>query len=819
MRSINTVENLLQDVRYAMRTFYKSWSFTVTAILALALGSGISISIYTLLDSVMFRPLPVSEPESVKKVYQKFSGRSSREVYGSRYMFSYPEYSHYRDHSQAFSDLIAYAETTFQIGGPEGISTTGLLVSDNYFSLLRARMILGRTFNPEEGRTPGTHPVAILSHRLWEQRYGSDRNVVGEPISVNGVALTVIGIAAADVVGLELTVPDLWVPAMMEPQVEGGQVEGGLNNLAKRNCSWLTMAGRLKDGVSMKDAQAELSVLASQLDNDFPGRKTEIIVSNGAYLASPEEVQVGTYAMIPVTIAVVFILLIACANVSNLFLARVTARRKEMAIRLALGATRGRLIRQLLTESILIGIIGGALGLLLTYWSLKSLVAMVPALPTTLNVTPSLSVFGYAIIISLVSGIYSGLPPAITATRLDVVTFLKDSPSVLSWKGRPSRLRNILLVAQVTICLVFLISTALLVRGLLHAQSVDLGFRPDSLYVATFDLRQQGYNNEKASVFFRGLLERLQATPEGKSASLAAVPPIVTRSSTVISTGVQDDSSSYKPVVYLNVVSPNYFETMGIAVQRGTGFYERDNRNGGAVAIVSESMAQRFWPEVDAIGKYFTTSEGRFEVVGVAKDVRNVQLSDATIPFFYSLVRPDNQLEMRLMLRADGNAALLSAALRSAVKAMDPNVTVSIQTMEEGLNRVLQPSKISILLSTALGLLALVLATIGVYGVTAYTTSLRTREIGIRMALGAKRSNILFLLIRQGVKPIVAGIILGIGLAAATSNLLLKLLFGLNALDPLAFLAACLFLAFVALVAIYLAASRAARVDPALSLR
>jgi predicted permease len=799
--------NVFRDIRFTLRMLYKSRSFAVGAILALGLGTGVGISIYTLVYSVAFRPFPVKEPENVKKIYQKLEG-IPREVSGSPFMFSYSEYTHYRDNTDSFSDLIGYAESTFRIGEAEGITVPGLLVTANYFPALGVNTIIGRSFKSEEGQTPGTHPVAIISHRLWKERFNSAPDIIGRQIDVNRVSLTVIGVAGPEVVGTEITVPDVWVPLMMEPQVTGK------NNLPKQNCSWLTLIGRLKPGVSLARAQAEMSIRASQLDTDYPEGKTTIIVSRGAYMGTPEELQVITKVMSVITVSLVFILLIVCTNVSNLFLAKTAAQQKEIAIRLAVGATRGRLIQQLLTESIVLGIIGGAFGLILARLLLGFLKGMIPAFPTQLDITPDYSIFVFALLISLISGISCGLAPAISATRLDLNSTLKQESSVSGMRKGSSKLRSILLIAQLGACLVLLISTALLVRGLRRAKGIELGFDVKNLYLVSLDLRQQSYSNEKAAIFYRELLERLEASPEVNSVSLASTAPLLARNQTAISLERNGAELESRAPINFNVVSPRYFEIVGIPLLSGPGFSEQNAESDAPLAIISEAMARRYWPKEDPIGKYFKAPQELFRVLGVAKNVHNVDLVDENRPFFYSLARLRNQLDMKLLLRTNKSGTNLISTLSPAVNSIDPSLSISAQSLENGLDRLLEPSRISILLSTTLGLLALIVATVGVYGVTAYIASQRTREIGIRIALGAQRSNIISLFIKQLIWPVAIGVVLGVAFAALASKVLVDLLFDLNTLDPVAFFGATMFLIFVALVAVYLPAARASKMNP-----
>ncbi|HEU4837462.1 MAG TPA: ABC transporter permease [Pyrinomonadaceae bacterium] len=796
--------NISEDIRFATRLLVKNRSFAITAILALALGSSVAISVYTLLYGLALRPFPVKDAENVMKIYQEIH-ESTREMAGSPYMFSHEEYTHYRDNNKSFSQLIAYAENTFSLGGGEAQKVPGLFVTTNYFPALGATMVLGRSFEAEEGATPGTHPVAIISNRLWKETFNSDPGIMGKPAIVNGVSLTVVGVAAPDTAGTELTVPDIWVPLMMEPQLTQEK------NLPKENCSWLTLVGRLKDGVSIKQAQSEMAVLASQLDTFYLDRKTTITVSRGAYLGNPEEASVMFKVLFPMTLAVAFILLIVCTNVSNLFLARAAGRQKELGMRAALGATRSRLIQQLLTESLLVGIIGGVLGLVFATGLLKLFKLMIPLFPPQLSTTPDLTIFACALLIAFVAGLGSGLIPAFSQSRVDLNSLIKEETMGSGARKGSLRLRNLLLAVQLAGCLLLLISTSLLVRGLQNARRIDLGFQPNNLYLVNLDLRQQRYDADKAALFYQRLKAQLEGTPGVKSTSLAAVPPLLVRNQTEISLDRRGVDKQNLPTVYYNVVSPNYFDTMGISLLRGRAFTEQDAQTDAHLAVISEAMANRYWPGQDPVGSYFDALDQRLQVVAVAKNIRNVKLMDEKTPFFYALAGRDKQLELNPVLRVDAGNVNLSNVLNNTVHSIDPRINVSIRSMEQSLDQLLQPSRMSILLTSALGLLAMIISAVGVYGVTSYAASQRTKEIGIRMALGAQHSSIIFLFIKQGVWSLVIGIVFGLGLAALASFLLSDLLFGVNGLDPIAFLVATTFLTFIALIAMYLPVARAAR--------
>lgn len=800
------LSNIPKDVRFAVRVLLKNRSFALTAILTLALGSSIGISIYTLVYGLVQRPLSVKDHESVVKLYEEVQA-DLREVSGSPYMFSYPEYTYYRDNNKSFSDLIAYAETSFQVGGAEGGKVPALLVTPNYFSALGAGVERGRVFTREEGETPGASPVAVISHRLWEQRFSSDPAIVGRVIAVNNVPLTVVGVATPDTVGTELTIPDLFVPVTMEPQLTGQK------NLPKQNCSWLTLVGRLKPGVPVERAQAEMGVLASHIDAQYPDRTTRVTVTKGSYLGSPEEAQVVSKIMIPITVAVVFILLIVFTNVSNLFLARTVSRQKELGMRLALGASRGRLIQQLLTESLLVGVLGGLLGLALSNWLLASLKAFVPAFPSQLQTTPDISIFTCTLVIALFSGVSAGLVPAIMATRFELNSLIKQESMGPGKRKSSNKLRGLLVAVQLAGCLLLLISTTLLIRGFYRARSLDLGFRTENLYLVALDLRQQQYDEARAAVFNRLLSERLASAPGVKSVALATTPPLLAKSQTPVTLDGREETPDNQTSVYNNIVSWNYLDTVGIKVVRGRDFSAQDERGGAQVAIVNERMAARFWPNQDAVGKVFKASGRRLEVVGVAQNVQNVQLNDR-LPFFYSLPGPGDQLGLNLMVRTEGRGGNLLATVTEAVRSIDPVVNVSAVSMEGGLDRLLQPSKVGILLTSALGLLALLLATVGVYGVTSYAVSQRLHEIGMRMVLGSPRARVILLFIRQAGWIIAAGVLLGAGLAAAASTLLADLLYGVNGVDPFSFVGATAALITIALVAVYLPVRRATKRNP-----
>ncbi len=818
------MNTLWQDARYGLRLLWKQPSFTLVAVLSLAIGIGANTTIFSVVNAVLLRPLPgIAQPARLVDVH-------ATEANGSSYhTFSYPDYAYYREQNKTFAGLMAYSGIPLSLNaGAQPERLFGMIVSGNYFDVLGTKPLQGRFFLPEEDQTPGTHPVAVVSASLWRQRFSADPSLVGKTITLDGHAFTVVGVAPEGFRGtwVGLT-PDVWVPLMMQAETRpGGQ-------LLSRQSRWLQVTGRLKDGATTKQAQAELGAQAAQLAQAFPETNRGLGVDVRAASTIPGEVRGAVLGFMAILMVVVgLVLLIASANVGAMTLARASARRKEMAIRRALGASRRQMISQLLIESMLLFLLGGTAGVLIAVWATDLLLAFKPPadVPISFDLGVDVRVLLFTLVVSLVTGLLFGLAPALQASKPDVLSALKsDTPG---GGLQRSRTRNVFVVAQIAISLVLLVTAGLFLRSLRNASSIEVGFMPDNVQTVTLDLRTQGYDEPKGREFYRQLTERVAALPGVQAASLARMIPL---NGNNMMTGVNINGHEPPPgqralMVGLNIVDGHYFETVNMPLVRGRTFNETDRQGAPQAAIINETMARRFYPGADvsaALGQTFTfggDDDGQAErvvIVGIVKDAKYETLGEAARPYLYRPLQQSYAGEMTLHVRtAPGNAAHALAAVRQEVSALDKDLPLlNVMPMTEQIGFSIMPLRLAATVVGTLGLLGLLLAAVGVFGVVSYAVAQRTREIGIRMALGAQRVDVLRLIMQQGLRLALVGVGLGLAISFALTRALASLLYGISATDPLVFSGMALLLVGVAFVASYLPARRATKVDPMVALR
>ncbi len=809
--SWRSLETLAQDLLYAARTLRRSPGFAATSILAVALGVGVNSAIFTIFDQIAFRPLPVKDGDRIVGIYETFHGQFDRKMHGNTHMLSYAEFQNFQSRNRVFSEMAAYAEVRrLTLAGltPEAVS--GVLVTRDYFKVLGGTMILGREFVDEELSSP--RPVAILSNAFWQHRFGGDPAIIGKAIRLNQTLFTIVGVTAPGFLGTTATPPQLWLPLSLQPVVMADLAPPEPQNfMAADNLGWLSAIGKLKPGIQSRQARAGLQFLAAGMDAAYPGRITEVGMLPSTFLMNPDARTVVLIGGTLVMAAVGLVLFVACANVANLLLVRATLRQREIAIRLSIGATRGRLIRQLLTESTLLAFLGAFLGLL----SAQKALAIGGTLAGVSNdLSLNAHVLAYALLLAVAASLMFGLVPALQATSPNLSGALKEEGSIVGRRFRSSKLRNRLVTLQVAICCILLVGAGLLVRGLINLNSLDPGFYVKRVFLTSLDLRLHNYGDVRAAAFYRELLARIDSQA-GVQSALAAVTPL----SGVRMARVRPDGEPAADGVReanFNIVSPNYFDVLGIRLIQGRNFTEAEADGRHPVAIVNEAMARAYWPGQNALGKRFLYGPQPAVVIGVATDVRSINISRLDGPFFYLTMNPNSQPLAVITRSADDRP--LAGTIQQIVRQLDPTVLSSVHTMEDNLEHETSPTRLASELALLLGLLSLALAAVGIYGVTAYVVSQRTHEIGVRMALGAGRSGILRWMISEAMRPVCIGIAIGLPLAAAGSLASSSLLLGVRPLDPVAFLAMAAFLAMIALIASWVPARRATRVDPMIAL-
>lgn len=813
------MDSLLADLRYAGRALLKRPGFTIVALLIMAFGIGANSAIFSIVNAVLLRPLPVERPEQLVEIYSQEGG----EIPATQ---AYPDYLDIRGHDDVYSDVIAYSGNFFAVS--EGARTEIVLgesVSGNYFEMLGVKPQRGRLFIEEEDDVPGAAPTVVISHAMWERRFGSDPNIVGRTLTLKGRPFDVIGVTPPEFSGLFVGLqPTLWVPLGTERYLNPGSTA-----LEDREGRWLFVKGRLREGVSFERTSAAMEVLAQQLADAHPESNSD----RKFVLARTSDVRLHPMidrALVPVgallMVVVGLVLLIACANLANLLIARALGRRKEVAIRLALGAKRGRLVRQLLTESMALALAGGALGVLLAYLSVGALVSFRPPTPVTLSLDLGIDmrVLAYTASLSLATGLLFGLAPALQATKPDVARELKGEVASLGGGYRGLGLRNLLVTTQVAVSLVLLIGAGLFVRSLMSAHRVDPGFEDQRAAIASLAVDLSDYDEGQGRQFYRRLVDRLRALPDVEAAAITSRVPLgmMIRTTDLFVEGLEFDPDD-PPEIDIATVGPGYFETMRIPLLRGRGFSEQDRDSTAQVAIVSEAAARRYWPGANPIGATIRVGGAdrpARKVIGVARDTKVRTLGERPRPYLYLPFQQDYEPAMSVIARVRGEPAAALPALRREIAALDPDLPImELKTMREHLGIMLFAPRMGGVLLAIFGAFAALLAATGLYGVVAYAAGQRTREVGIRVALGARPADVVGLVVRQGLVLVGIGAGIGLSVAALASRPLSPFLYGIEPWDPVTFIGVTALLALAAVVASLVPALRAARLDPLAALR
>jgi putative ABC transport system permease protein len=813
------METLIQDLRFAIRGLIKRPGFTSIAIVTLALGIGANTAIFSVVNATLLRPLPFKDPDRIVMAWGYLPRFAQR---GDKFPTSAGNYLGLVKQTQTFDQLAAFRQWSWQLthtGDPEQLQ--GVRVSANFFEALGASPLLGQTFTSEQDQE-GASPVAIISHRLWQKEFGGDRNMVGKTLTLNGRTVTVVGVMPRDfefpgganmIPGLQFaTKNDIWMPLAMDAQERNNQ--GSLN---------LAMIGRLKAGVTIPQAENELRAIESGLPLGTVNYSINLVPLQKQMVGNIQRL------LLVMLTTVTFVLLIACANVANLLLARASARRKEMAIRGALGAGRWRIIRQLLTESVLLSSVGGLLGFMLALWGTPLLVSFIPErVPRIHEINVDLRVFGFALLVSVATGIVFGLAPAIHAARIDLNESLKEGARGTTGGWRQNRLRGFLIVSEVSLAVVLMIGAALLTKSFVRLMDVKPGFDPShtlTMEVSLPTLPPSKYAKDEEQVaFFQQVLERLNHSPGVTAAGAVLSLPLTgaEESTDLFIEGRPTPALGARPETDYTAVSPEYFRALQIPLLKGRELADRDNKGAPGVAIINEALARRYWPNEEPLGQRIRIGfeKDAREIVGVVGSIKQSTLSADARPAMYV---PFTQLaygSLSIVIRTNGDPMSLAALARTQIHSVDPNIPVTnIRTMDEVFSTSVEQQRFSMLLVGLFGGLAVVLAAIGIYGVMGYAVAQRRQELAVRMALGARTGQVLRLVLRDGVVLASLGVIVGLSGAFALTRLLRSLLFEVHPTDVMTFVSVAALLILVALLASYLPARRASRVDPLTALR
>lgn len=835
------MNTLLQDIRYALRMLAKSPGFAAIAILTLALGIGANTAIFSFTYQVLLRTLPVPNPQQlvVLRSPGPQNGHCWSDMDGCAQSFSYPMYKGIRTQSDVFSGLLAYRDIDVNVSGHGATqSAHGALVSGNYFDTLEVRPALGRVFSGSDETASGANSVAVLSYAYWTRQFGADPSILNQPLTVNGIPLTVVGVARKGFTGVQIgETPDIFIPVTMKSQMM--PTEG--HALEDRADFWLPLMARLKPGMTPARAQASLQpIYASLLKEDAKVRGDFGKRGIKRYTSKPLLLVRGSHGrtvlqgdaeepLLALMGMVALVLLIACANLASLLVARGEARQREIAVRLALGAGRVRLIRQLLTESLLIAIAGGLAGVALASWCLSVMVSAIPSGVGMAGLGAGLnsSVLWFAMGVTLVTCVLFGLAPALRSTRVDLHTTLKDQGSSVSGARSNIRLRKVLIIAQVAFTAVLLAAAGLLARTLVNLEHANLGVKTEHILQFSVSPDLNGYTPQQTQLFADHARQGIAALPGVRSVTVSSIPIFAD----------DDSGSNITPEGYvmhpdedtnarLDYISPNYFSTMGIPLISGREFTGADSATSGKVVIINEKLAQRFFAGKNPLGFHIAFGAGNnvhpdIEIVGVVADSKWDGPRDTIQPFLYLPYTQDSRLgNLTFYVRTERDPGQQAAAVHEAMQRLDGNLPVKdLEALTTQINDEMFSDRLTAILSISLAALAALLAALGLYGVLAYVVARRTREIGIRMALGGQRADILRLVLGQGAQLALIGGVIGIAAALGIMQFAASLLYGVSAYDPLTFIGVAVLLAIVALAACYLPARRAVRVDPMVALR
>jgi putative ABC transport system permease protein len=810
-RGVEMLSNVRNDIRYALRTLGRNPGFAAAAIVPIALGIGINTGVFSILNSVAWRSLPVPEPDALVSIYQDFRGGPRRMVHGARSLFSIPEYRAYRDEAHTLSGLMAYSrEWTVAVGRESPQEISGILVTCNYFDVLGLSAELGTGFTPANCGPSDAPPIVVVSHGLWKGAFGGDPQILQKPIVLNGRDVSVVGVAPVGFEGVDMAKAAFFAPTSMEGVF---RPEQSIHENA--HVSWLTLIGRRRTDAAIAQVRADLSLVARRIDQEQAGRTTSLIVEPAAALSLPVARRTVLRGAGIVMAGFGLVLLIASANVANILLARAAARTREIAIRLSVGATRGRLIQQLLTESAIIALAGAACGSLLFTWSFNGLIPwLLTSLPggelARIDATPDRTVLWFALGLTAVTAVVFGLVPALQASTGEAHAAMKRDAAA-SGGGR-GWIRGALIGAQIALCTMLLIPAGLLSRALYAAHTFDPGFDHRNVAVVSIDLRGPRYENSNAAVFHAQWLERVRGLPGVETIAEAGRMPLSPGRSQA-TWRVGDDTEGQ--VVDVNVVSPDFFTVLRIPIVRGRVFTDGETD----AALATESTARRYWPGQDAVGRTITMGDRRRLIVGIVRDARVSQAQDAISSYVYLPAPRGTQRGISVLARTGVDFDGFAAAVRAETSRMDAGLVVNVQPLSANVALLQTLSQITAGVAGVLSLLALGLAAVGIYGVVAYVVTRRRREVGIRMALGASARDVRRLILGQTLRPVAVGIAIGIAIAAGAGRVLQSVLFGVSPFDPVTYVIAPLVMVAVAALATWLPTRQALQADPVKTLR